>query len=480
MRYLIVIFTLLFAEILLGQAKPFQPSSENFWSYGSNSSSFTLEGVDELYGYSLLNENNYQLNLAPVVDAQFASFEGGQYSFFGGAQIEAKLGQKLFFNFALLGGENQADSILENYNYKVLSSSPYRMSFQRNYDINAVMSYSPNSVFNLQAGIGKIQLGNGDRSLLLGNYGRNYPYAALSTNIWKFKLLNLYQFFKEDVNGRSVNKYASTHYLSIDLTPKIELSLFETVVFQPKDTTLNRGYELEYLNPFILFRPVEYGLGSSDNIMIGLNLNYKFHRRHMVYSQFILDDGAVPELVNRTRWWANKYAFQLGVKGSFLNSKLKYLSELNVVRPFTYSHLNALQNYSNRGMVLAHPAGANFIESFTRLHYDMNEYWRLNFSFQHMLRGGENETPELSYGTDPYLPYNNRDKEYGYTIANGGALRRTRLSLGAEYVLNKKLDLRVYANMLYLRDRIEFQNEESYGVHVGLKTNLWKTNSFKY
>ncbi|MDX1444746.1 hypothetical protein [Lishizhenia sp.] len=465
---------------VFAQTKPWNKSQDLFWTQGDNASTLPLTFLEENRGLRSWEKGKSTLVFSPLINFEGGVFDDLLMTGHLGAQLEMQAGKKLYVKLGAMAGSNQVDDgSFWEYNYKLATSAPYYMAFHPLFDLDAVVSYSPNKIFNLQAGVGEFQLGNGQRSLLLSDVGKNYPYAALNTKVWKLKLLNLYQFFKENTTTGSLNKYAATHYLSVDVTPNFELSLFETVVFQPTDTTWNRGYELEYLNPLLFFRPAEYGLGSSDNVLLGLNANYKLGH-HLIFGQFIIDDGAVTELLNRTRWWANKFGVQVGVKGNLLNDKLHYSTEVNAVRPFTYSHLNTTQNYGNRGFALAHPAGANFVESYTRVQYEYNETLMFNFTFMHLLRGGENDREDFSSGTDPYQAYTERENEYGYTIANGGALRRTRLTLGAQYELVKKIQLVVFANGILMNDRVEQVNTTAVGLHFGVKTNLWKSNSYSF
>lgn len=477
---LLAVSGLCLALQLSAQTKPWNKSQDLFWTNADNSSTLPLTNLDENFGLGRWQKGKSKFVLSPLLNFESGFFDDLLITGHLGAQFEIEAGKKLYLKLGAMAGANQVDGDdFWKYSYKRVSTAPYYTAFNPLFDLDAVVSYSPNRIFNLQAGVGDFHLGNGQRSLLLSDVGKNYPYAALNTKVWKFKLLNLYQFFKENTTTGSLNKYAATHYLSVDITPSFELNLFETVVFQPSDTTWNRGYELEYLNPLLFFRPAEYGLGSSDNVLLGLNANYRLGT-HLLFGQFVLDDGAVTEFINRTRWWANKYGVQLGVKGNLMEGDFHYSTEVNAVRPFTYSHLNTTQNYGNRGFVLAHPAGSNFIESFSRVQYEYSGKLKFNFTFMHMLRGGENDKKDLSSGTNPYQAYTEREDEYGYTIANGGALRRTRLSLGAQYELVHKLQLVVFANAIWMNDRVEQSNISSVGIHFGIKTNLWKSNSYSF
>ena len=138
--------------------------------------------------------------------------------------------------------------------------------------------------------------------------------------------------------------------------------------YQKKVLRLNRrNFDVNYLNPIIFFRPIEYNIGSSDNSFFGVNLKATIFKRHILYSQLILDEFLLEEIRNNNGWWANKYGFQFGYKSFdlFELNGLGFQLEFNSVRPFTYSHLSSLQNYGNANHSLAHPLESNFRELLT-------------------------------------------------------------------------------------------------------------------
>jgi hypothetical protein len=279
------------------------------------------------------------------------------------------------------------------------------------------ISYTPNPIFNFQAGIDRNFIGEGNRSLFLSDYGKPYPFAQIRTRFWHIEYLVMYQFFNENYNQKQQSKYGAMHYLSWNVTKWLNLGVFETVVFQPKDTLLNRGFELEYLNPVIFYRPQEYAIGSSDNVLLGLSLSAKW-KKQTVYGQLILDEFLLAEIKVRSGWWANKYGAQLGVKGRFEIKKEKffYRVEGNAVRPYTYSHLNALQNYGNAGYTLAHPYGGNFAEILGELKWQRKK-WMIKTFISYGVQGLDKDGE--SYGGDIYQPYTNRPNDYQNEIGQG-------------------------------------------------------------
>lgn len=357
--------------------------------------------------------------LAPIVDNVVGYYKNSEWSTlprFGlGIQADLKISPKWYarigYNYATLSDDT---NYLDTRSY-LYTRKPNKILLSHN--LLGRISYTPNPIFNFQAGIDRNFIGEGNRSLFLSDYGKAYPFAQIRARFWHVEYLVMYQFFKEEFNQNQRSKYGAMHYLSWNVTKWLNVGVFETVVFQPKDTLLNRGYELEYLNPVIFYRPQEYAIGSSDNVLLGLSVSAKW-KKQTVYGQLILDEFLLAEIKAQSGWWANKYGGQLGLKGRFEIKKEKffYRIEGNAVRPYTYSHLNALQNYGNAGYTLAHPYGGNFAEILGELKWQKKN-WLVKTFVSYGVQGLDKNGK--SYGGDIYQPYTNRPNDYQNEIGQG-------------------------------------------------------------
>ena len=338
-------------------------------------------------------------------------------------------------------------------------------------DIRGRISYSPNSLFNFQIGLDHNFIGEGCRSLFLSDYGKPYPFGQLRVKFWRLEYLVLYQFFREkNINNEWFQKNAATHYLSFNATKWLNIGLFETVLFQPKDTLLNRGYELEYLNPVIFYRPQEYALGSSDNVIMGLSFSAK-RKKLMIYGQVLIDEFVFKELTENRGWWGNKYGFQLGLKGRFSFGKGNYFYriELNSVRPYTYAHIGSGQNYGNQGFALAHPYGANFKELFGELKFQRDKF--LIKAFVNYSLRGLDSSALINYGSNIYSSYSNRPFDYGNTIGQGMRLEQLKSVFHFSYLVHKKTNLQFFIEqqLTYIIKPSLFQ----YSILIGIRSQLW-------
>ena len=289
-------------------------------------------------------------------------------------------------------------------------------------DLRGRVQYKPNSILTFSAGIDKLFIGEGDRSLFFGNQGVAAPFASMLVKLNKFEYHFIQQIWRERSGDHYNPKGNATHYISYKPTKNWSFGFFETVVYQMKDTLYNRGFEVEYLNPLIMFEPQENNLGSPDNMLIGFDLSYQF-QNSMLYGQVIIDDFLLSAMKNHSRWWANKFGVQLGIKGwKDLNpsTQLFYRTEMNLVRPYTYSHINPETVFGNQGLPIAHPLGSNFIELYQEISFHRKK-WSFEFWGQAYLKGDDffSSPNTTSYGGDIYKPYNLHPYDYGNTIGQG-------------------------------------------------------------
>lgn len=308
-------------------------------------------------------------------------------------------------------------------------------------DIRTRFGYTPNKTTHISFGLDNQFFGEGYRSLIQGDQVAPNPFALARIHFWKLEYGLLYQGFMEKDTANPW-KFNTTHYLSFRASNRLSFAVFESVLFQPKDVSFNRGFEVEYLNPFVFFRPQEYSIGSTDNVFIAAQAAYRFKNK-CIYTQVTIDEFDLTQIRNRTRWWANKYGIQLGIKGT--KGKLMYRFEGNLVRPYTYSHVNAGQNNGHLGRPLAHVLGANFVELLSVFYFPIQRYMFKTFGTFYLKGFDENG---LSYGGDIYQSYvlKPADKEFNNTIGQGITVRN--LQLGSEIsTWIKNIDGRIYCQM---------------------------------
>lgn len=396
-----------------------------------------------------------------------------------GAGMSASLSDKLFLNLNVQSFQASVPTFLEGLieERSTVPGGGYAFGTENGYHYknnSGFIAYQPNKTFDFQMGYGKHFFGDGYRSLLLSDMAHNYGYLKVSTQFWKIKYVNLFANLK-DVRESGGNpsdftdKYATIHYLSYNATKWLSIGLFESVVWQGSDTLVERGFDVNYLNPVIFFRPVEFSTGSADNSLIGLNLKIRASKHLQFYGQVILDEFLLDEFRARNGWWGNKQGAQAGFRlfELFGIKGLSWQGEFNTVRPFTYTHGSVTQNYAHYNQPLAHPLGANFNEVLSFLTY-RKENWLVEARFQ-LIDGGKSSFMK-NKGEDLYLSNTTRVEEYGHSTSQGEPYGVRMLGVRGSYLIWIPSNLRVEAGYAFRRQDLPVR--ETHMLYFGLRTAL--------
>jgi len=338
------------------------------------------------------------------------------------------------------------------------------------------VSYSPNKIFNIQVGQDKQFFGDGYRSLFLSDVAAPYPFLKITTRIWHLTYINLYAIMKDATNPSGLkkdwlNKYATFHYLGWNATKRIQIGLFESITWQGSDSSRYRGYDVNYLNPILFFRPTEYSLGSSDNAFAGFSFKIKLFKKQQLYGQLLLDEFLLKEIKDQNGWWANKYALQGGIKSFdlFRIKQLNFQTEVNYVRPYTYSHGSVQQNYGHMNQPLAHPLGANFVESATFLNYRYKRFF-IEAKCVYAIYGGDSLGTD--YGKNIFISYNKRPKDYGNTTTQGLKTTLINASLRVAYMLDTKMNLKIELGFAERVEQTIVKTTQTPMIFLGIRTDL--------
>ena len=330
--------------------------------------------------------------------------------------------------------------------YKTFESAIFNSTDAKDYLLaTAYVGINFGKYIGMQLGHNQHFIGDGIRSLFFSDFSTPLFSLKFNTRIWKFHYQNIFGELAADgfqatlgTNQPVPKKYMAAHYLSFKLNKTITLGLFESVIFDRPDNQ----FELQYLNPIILYRTIEGAIGSPDNVMLGFSARVNIKKTVSVYSQLIIDDIYIGDILDgNLDWWGNKFGYQLGAK--YINvlgiNSLDVQLEWNSVRPYTYSHYNQTANYSHYKQALAHPLGANFNEWIASMHYRFSP--RLNFQSSIYLMSKGEDIDSISYGGDINVPNTQRPSDYGHFIGQGVGTDMIFWSSGLHYELSSGLFL---------------------------------------
>jgi len=431
--------------------------------------------------YFIGNSSSFYIN--PILNFGVTKDFSGRpspYTAGGGFRMHSDIGKKVSFEFSFygakqrfgIGQQKQIDSTnilpqIGAYNAKINGSYVYT-------NWEGYLSYRPYRFLNLQAGKQKNFLGDGYRSLLLSDNSSSYPFVKAIVNIGKIQYIVLYQFLKdidtEFETEPNELKYSTSHFLSWNIGKRININLFETVIWRDQlEPSVRRGYDFNYLNPIIFLRPVEYSIGSPDNVIMGGGFRFRLLKNTNFYGQLILDEFKLKEMVSNAGWWANKYGYQIGVKiyDLFKIKNLFVLGEYNVVRPFMYSHKSSMENYGNMYQPLAHPLGSNFKELIALVNYRKNR-WQIQTKMSFAKVGFDQDS--TNYGQNIYRSYFDNTNEYGNFILQGKLTEIIKTEIKFSYLVNPLWNLRVETGFRFYSYSNESEQAKQNSFFLSLKT----------
>ena len=431
------------------------------------------------FGRKLWNENmvtiqgeNYWFTLNPIVDLRMGDDKESKKSTYintRGLQIQGGLSKELTFTSTIYESQGRFADYYNQYaasirpsggNPAVIPGIGIAKSFKSDaFDFpsaDANLTFTPNEFINLQLGYGRNFIGDGYRSLLHSDGASPYPYFKINTTFWKIKYSNNYMWLKDlrpenTLDGTYATKYIANHYLSWNVSNKLNVGFFESVVWTNSN---DRGFDMSFVNPIIFFRTVEFNSSSkSGNALLGLTSKFKWNNQLNFYGQFLVDEFSLEDVKKRNDSWKNKFGYQIGVKyyDAFGVDNLLLQAEYNIVRPYVYSHSNPLTNYTHNNQSMGHQWGGNFKEAIFVARYFKGRYF-VDAKATIGKRGLDFNTAgdNFNYGGNIFLSYNdNRPYDSGVVAGQGNSTDIFIGDIQAGYLINPSTNLKLFANVTY-------------------------------
>jgi hypothetical protein len=332
----------------------------------------------------------------------------------------------------------------------------------------------------MQFGNDRTFIGNGYRSLILSDYSP--PNLFLRTNVKVWKINYLFQlnrltadaygtFFGGSTSPAYPVKYMAFHQISVNVGRKLNIGLFESVVFSPRDSSKS-SFDIGYLNPVIFYRALEQQSGSPDNVLVGGDFKWNVARRLSLYGQLLIDEFNLKQVKAGTGWWANKFGGQGGIKYIDVANidNLDLQLEVNVVRPYTYSHDTPYDNYSNYRQPLAHPLGANFREIVAIIRYQPLP--RLNLVAKTFYAKVGRDTTGVNWGSDILKNNKTRQSDYGNSIGQGVKNTIAFVDLTASFQLRHNLFIDLKQIIRNSKSPVAIYNSNTAITSVALRWNI--------
>ena len=460
----------------------------NIRPYHLRRSNFFTKAFDNFVnGHLILTDtNDFYLTINPLFNLQAGYEVENKRNLWvntRGFLVEGAIGKNFAFSSSFLENQSVFPHYLDTFIQvsRVVPGQGLMRKFKTGgYDYSMAsgyISYSPSKIFNFQLGNDKVVVGDGYRSMLLSDNSFNYPFLKITTTIHKFRYTNLYAQFQNTRGGNPLGigfqkKFGAFHFLSYNVNKRLNIGFFESIIWQAGDS-IHRGFELSYLNPVIFLRPIEFGLGSPDNALMGLTFKYKACSKAIFYGQLAMDDFNFRELKKKGGFYQQKIALQAGINLPEFISPFHHLRlEYNQASPYIYSHKLPAQNYSHYNQALAHPQGANFREVVL---ISNCYYKRFSSQVKAIYARYGADTSGAHFGKDIFksdFDIPGYPKSYGNYTGQGIKTDFVFLDARLGYLINPVTNLRVYVNYTHRLSSSAISTSSSNIINVGIITDL--------
>ncbi len=401
------------------------------------------------YDFIYVHKNDFFLVVNPIISAEVYNesnnTRGTLYWSSRGFEARGWISKRISFYTSATDNQERDVSFVNSWveSHHAVPGANYYFAYASGYyDYLLASGYFDFAIIkdhiNASFGYDKQFIGDGLTSMFLSDFAASEPFLKINTRIWHINYENLYMELTPQFAGSPdhllPHKYCTIQHLSFNATKWLNLGLFESIIFDRRD-----HFEFRYLNPIIFLGELEQSLGSPDKKHIGIDFKIVAAHHLQFYGQFLLDEFKASSFFSNNGWWGNKWALQLGGKyfDAFTVKNLDLQLELNVVRPYTYTHNDSIANYTHYNQPLATPLGANFIQLIGVAKYQVFKKLFLTAKGMYYTQGAD--TGSSDYGSNIFASYDLRSGDYGIKLLNGIKTNCMLLNFNISYQLKPNL-----------------------------------------
>jgi hypothetical protein len=410
-----------------------------------------------------------------------------------GLELDATIGDKITISSSIYEAVSKFPSYIRAYSDSLLVVPGMgRARNQSGGSVNYALplgyiGYRPNNTFYFELGNDKNFIGSGYRSLLLSDFAYSYPYFKIITDLGKIKYTNIWAQFVDAGSQQSwaqfniQKKYGVFNYLTFTGIRKLQFSLFQSMIWVNHDSLGNRkDLNFGYLLPVIYLNTLDFNQSSTDNSVMGMDINYQVKKHTVVYGQLVIDDLNVSKFFRGGQFSGflqEKYGIQAGFKffDAFRIKNLFIQTEFNTVRPYVYDNKIPAINYTHYNEALAHPLGANFRELIVRGSYRVQ---RLFLNGELMVASYGSDTANSDWGHN--ISRTDYDAQrglfsYGNKTGQGVKTDLTFATIGINYLMNPVTNSRFTLQFTHRQQKIAGEGNGINYFTIGFSTNLINT-----
>ncbi len=236
-------------------------------------------------------------------------------------------------------------------------------------------------------------------------------------------------------NAEIPQKYVAQHKFSYRPSWG-EISFWENITYSDRPT------DLAYFNPLSFYKSLEHALRDRDNSIMGLDFTVRPFPGFQLKGAYLLDDIIIGKI--GTGYWSNKSSWNLSGMAS-INHDIDFGVEYSRVEPYTYTHFNRENSYTNDGLMYGSIILPNSDAWIGHIRYWWTNRYPLEIKIS-FIRHGANLYDEegellLNVGGDPLQTRRPEDSET-VEFLDGDLQKQVALDLSMGYELTRALNVK--------------------------------------
>lgn len=271
-----------------------------------------------------------------------------------------------------------------NYNYKYKNFGSYDMT-------TAGYVTADLGLVKVKFGRDRMNIGYGPVKAVLGNNAPQFDnlylkmhYKSVDVTYFHGKLLGNGTIVNDSVMGAIKNideKYIGYHRIGFNISDDFNIGAAEMIIYG------KRPLDLEYLNPFILYKTAQNNNQDRDNSVVILDINNKSIKGLKLYGLLYIDDIQVSQF--GSHYWGNQFIYNFG----FLSNNFYKIIPLDIQFEYTrvdaYVFTNRLpwNTYDNDGYALGSFMQPNSELFLTQFNYRFNNRLKLSATASYYVHG---------------------------------------------------------------------------------------------
>ncbi|PIW69571.1 MAG: hypothetical protein COW08_06420 [Ignavibacteriales bacterium CG12_big_fil_rev_8_21_14_0_65_30_8] len=246
----------------------------------------------------------------------------------------------------------------------------------------------------------RINIGYGPEKIVLGNNAPIFDnlslrmhYKSVEVSYFHGKLLGQTTTAFDSIQGEIktiTDKYIGYHRIGFNFSDDFNIGAGEIIIYG------DRGIDLNYVNPFILYKTAQNNNKDRDNSMVIIDINNKSIKGLKFYSTILMDDIELSKI--GSPYWGNQFIISAGFVSNLLYKKIPLDIQFQYVRidPYVYTNRIRKNKFTNDEFGLASFMEPNSELFLTQLNYRFTNRLLLTGMFTYYIHGANLLNPDGS------------------------------------------------------------------------------------